>query len=41
MTPMWEGLARRLMENGMPQEMLRRLLAVPGQKEERKEGDAL
>lgn len=39
--PISEGLARRLMENGMPQEMLRRLLAVPGQKEERKEGDVL
>lgn len=39
--PISEGLARRLMENGMPQEMLRRLLAVSGQKEERKEGNAL
>lgn len=39
--PISEGLARRLMENGMPQEMLAQLLAVPGQKEKRKEGSAL
>lgn len=39
--PISEGLARRLMENGMPQEMLLQLLAVPGQKEKRKEGSAL
>ncbi len=39
--PISEGLARRLMENGMPQEMLSQLLAVPGQKENRKEGNAL
>ncbi len=39
--PISEGLARRLMENGMPQEMLLQLMAVPGQKEKRKEGSAL
>lgn len=39
--PISEGLARRLMENGMPQEMLSRLLSVPGQNEKRKEGNAL
>ena len=39
--PISEGLARRLMENGMPQEMLSRLLAVPGSNGKRKEGDAL
>lgn len=39
--PISEGLARRLMENGMPQEMLAQLLAVSGQKEKRKEGSAL
>ncbi len=39
--PISEGLARRLMENGMPQEMLSQLLSVPGQKEKRKEGNAL
>lgn len=39
--PISEGLARRLMENGMPQEMLAQLLAVPGQRGKRKEGSAL
>ena len=39
--PISEGLARRLMENGMPQEMLLRLLAAPDKNRERKEGDAL
>ena len=39
--PISEGLARRLMENGMPQEMLSQLLAVPGQKNGKKEGNAL
>lgn len=39
--PISEGLARRLMENGMPQEMLLRLLAAPDINRERKEGDAL
>ncbi len=36
--PISEGLARRLMENGMPQEMLLRLLAAPDKNRERKEG---
>lgn len=39
--PISEGLARRLMENGMPQEMLSRLLAAPDKNGKRKEGDAL
>ena len=39
--PISEGLARRLMENGMPQEMLMRLLAAPDKNGKRKEGDAL
>lgn len=38
--PISEGLARRLMENGMPQEMLSRLLTVQGADGERKEGKA-
>lgn len=36
--PISEGLARRLMENGMPQEMLSRLLAAPDNNGKRKEG---
>lgn len=39
--PISQGLARRLMENGMPQEMLSQLLAVPDMDKEREEGNAL